>query len=457
LKQRDIIVQSVVPGSIAEEAGIEKGDSILSINNEKIRDVFDYRFLMANESLVVEVKKKDGEIWEIEIEKDEYEDLGMEFENSMLDEARSCTNKCIFCFIDQLPKGMRDTLYFKDDDSRLSFLTGNYVTLTNMDKSDIDRIIKYKMSSINVSVHTTNPDLRVFMLKNKFAGDVLDKIKDMVAGGITVNCQIVLCRGVNDDRELDDTISDLAHLYPGINSISVVPVGLTKHRKGLYHLEPYDRESASAVVDQVEGWQSKLLKKCGSRVVYLADEFYIMAERELPEYEHYEDFPQLENGVGLVTLLRYEFYQYLGKLDKDGPGTAGRPRRISIATGVSPYKYIKEMTAELEKRYKSLKIDVYEIKNEFFGENVTVAGLLTGGDIASQLAGKDLGDGVLITRSMLKADEDVFLDDMTVGELEERLGVGIDVVNNSGEDFINKVLGRGERSGQADSCDCGKT
>jgi len=428
-----------MPGSIAEEAGIEKGDKILSINNEKIKDIFDYRFLTAEEKLIIEIQKADGELWEIEIEKDQYEDLGIEFDNSMLDEAKSCTNKCVFCFIDQLPKGMRETLYFKDDDSRLSFLTGNYVTLTNMDKDDIDRIIRYKMSPINVSVHTTNPSLRVHMLNNRFAGDVLDKIKYLVNGGIMVNCQIVLCREINDGAELDKTISDLSCLYPGINSISVVPVGITRYRKGLYELKPYDKESANTVISQVESWQKKLLEKFGSRIVYLADEFYIMAEHKLPEYTEYEDFPQLENGVGLISLFRNEFYEYFKTIDRNA---CDNLRRVSIATGVSAFKFISEMASELERKCGKIKITVYEIKNEFFGENVTVTGLLTGGDIASQLAGKDLGEELLLSKSMLKSGEDLFLDDITVQELEDMLKVKIVIVDNSGEDFINKLLGK---------------
>jgi putative radical SAM enzyme (TIGR03279 family) len=444
LKHKSIVVREVTPGSIAEEAGIQSGDKILFINNEKIGDIFDYRFLVSEESLVIEIQKVDGELWEVEIEKDQYEDLGIEFDSSMLDEAKSCTNKCVFCFIDQLPEGMRETLYFKDDDSRLSFLTGNYVTLTNMDKEDIYRIIRYRMSPINVSVHTTNPGLRVRMLNNKFAGDVLDKIKILVNGGIKVNCQIVLCKEINDEAELDNTISDLAYLYPGVSSISVVPVGITRHRKGLYYLKPYDRKSANAVVLQVERWQKKLLEEFGSRIVYLADELYIMAQHELPGYDYYEDFPQLENGVGLVSLLRYEFYEYL---DEAREYSIDKLRHTSIATGVSAFRFIREMAQELEGRYKGLKINVYEIKNKFFGENVTVAGLLTGGDIASQLAGKDLGEELLISRSMLKSGEQLFLDDTTIPVLESILKVKIGIVENSGKDFIDKLLGRGGMDG----------
>ena len=438
MKEQIIPVKSILPGSIAEEAGIEAGDSILSINGEKIKDIFDYRFLIADENLMLEILKQDGEIWEIEIEKEEYEDLGIEFESLMIDDAKSCKNKCVFCFIDQLPKGMRDTLYFKDDDSRLSFFMGNYVTLTNMSFDDIDRIIKYRMSPINVSVHTTNPDLRVFMLKNKNAGDVLLKIQKLIDGGIEINCQIVLCLGINDGEELDRSISELGSLYPGVNSISVVPVGITKHRDGLSDLKPYNMESSIKVIEQIEDWQMSFLKKFGSRITYIADEFYIMAGREIPDYETYEDFPQIENGVGLIATLKQEFLEGLEELDVE----LTEQRTVSIATGVSPYKYIREMAGILKDKYKCLNIDIYKIENSFFGKNVTVTGLLTGQDIIEQLKDKKLGDELLISKSMLRSGEQVFLDDYTVSDLEERLNVKINIVENSGKDFIAKVIGK---------------
>ncbi|HPD01362.1 MAG TPA: DUF512 domain-containing protein [Acetivibrio sp.] len=437
MKYRPIAITNVISDSIAQEAGLKNGDLILSINGEKISDIFDYRFLIANETLLLEIQKKDGEIWEVEIEKDEYEDLGIEFENLMLDDAKSCSNKCIFCFIDQLPKGMRKTLYFKDDDSRLSFFMGNYVTLTNMDFNDIDRIIKYKMSPINVSVHTTNPELRVYMLNNKFAGDIMEKIKRLVEGGITVNCQIVLCRDINDGVELDRSINDLASLYPGMNSISVVPVGLTKYREDLTVLKPYDKESSKKVIEQVEAWQKKLLLEKGSRVVYLADELYVMAELQIPDYSVYEDFPQIENGVGLIAMLRQEFDEYLALLDFKPE----KRRKVSIATGVSSYKYIKELADVLENKYKDLNVNVYKIKNEFFGENVTVTGLITGQDLVKQLFDKDLGEELLISVSMLRSGEEVFLDDYTVDMLEKELGIRVTVVENCGNDFVEKILG----------------
>lgn len=439
MKNRMIHVAAVQPGSVAEDAGIEPGDGIISINGENIRDVFDYRFLTADEHMILEIQKADGDIWEIEIEKDEDEDLGIDFENPLIDEEKSCTNRCIFCFIDQLPKGMRHTLYFKDDDSRLSFLTGNYVTLTNKSDFDIDRIIRYRMSPINVSVHTTHSDLRIFMLNNRFAGKIMDRISRLVEGGIEVNCQIVLCRGINDGSELDRTIADLSSLYPGVRSISVVPVGLTKYRQELFTLEPYDGTEAGKVIEQIGNWQKKLKALHGSSVVYAADEFYLMAGVEMPGYEDYEDFPQLENGVGLVALLKHEFYEFLE--EAGGSLKLDRERNVSIATGISAYSLIKELADALEKRFELLKVKVYAVRNNFFGETVTVSGLLTGQDVIARLQGEELGQELFIAQSMLKADEDVFLDDLTLEEAACRLGIKITPVRNSGKTFVEKILG----------------
>ncbi len=440
MRKNRMTVQNVIAGSIAEEAGIEIGDVLLSINGENIEDVFDYRFLMTDEALVLEIEKGDGEIWDIDIEKDQYEDLGIDFENPLMDEMKSCSNKCIFCFIDQLPKNMRETLYFKDDDSRMSFLAGNYVTLTNMKDEEIDRIIRYRMSPINVSVHTTNPKLRTFMLNNKFAGNVMDRIKKLVEAGIEVNCQIVLCRGINDESELDKSINELAEMYPGVKSISVVPVGITRHRDGLFELQPYDSESSDKVISQVEKLQESFVKNHDSRIVYMADEFYIMANRTIPGYEDYEDFPQIENGVGLISMLLHEFYEYLERIVP----YKTENRTVSIATGVSPYKYIKEMTTVLENKFDGLKVNIYEIKNNYFGKNVTVTGLLTGIDLIEQLKGKELGTELLISRSMLKADEDILLDDYSLKMLEEAINIKITVVENDGKDFIEKILKNNE-------------
>lgn len=438
MKEQIIPVKGILPGSIAEEAGIEAGDAILSINGEKVRDIFDYRFLITDENLVLEILKPDGDIWEIEIEKEEYEDLGIEFESLMIDEAKSCRNKCIFCFIDQLPPGMRDTLYFKDDDSRLSFFMGNYVTLTNMSFEDIDRIIKYRMSPINISVHTTNPHLRAFMLKNKNAQDIMIKIKKLIEGGIQVNCQIVLCLGINDGEELDRSISELASLYPGVNSVSVVPVGITKYREGLSYLEPFGVDSSITVIEQVEKWQNTFLERYGSRIIYIADEFYIMAGRQIPDYETYEDFPQIENGVGLIAQLKREFFECLKELDYE----PSELRNVSIATGVSSYIHIREMAEIIQEKYNNIKVKIYKIENRFFGKNVTVTGLLTGQDICEQLKDMDLGTELLISSSMLRTGEQVLLDDYTVSDLEEKLKVKISIVDNNGKDFVGKILGK---------------
>lgn len=447
----------VQPGSIAEEAGIEAGDFLLSINEKAIKDIFDYRYHQASEELLLEIEKSDGEVWEIEVDKDESEDLGLEFEDSLIDGAKSCTNKCIFCFIDQLPKGMRETVYFKDDDSRLSFLTGNYVTLTNVKNEELHRIIHYRMSPINVSVHTTNPELRKFMLGNRFAGDVLDKIRLLTDNGIEVNCQIVLCRDINDKEELDRTIGDLAQLYPSINSVSIVPVGISRHREGLYNLIPFDRESSLGVIDQVHKWQDKLLKEYHSRMIYLSDEFYINAGVDIPKISYYEDFPQIENGVGMLALFTKEVREALkhkgyvrrrkssGNTDSDMERERSHTlqnRKVSIATGRLVYKNIIQLIDEIKKVYDGIEVNVYDIKNNFFGQYVTVSGLLTGTDIIEQLREKDLGQELLISRSMLRSGEHVLLDDCTVEKIEMELGVNIRIVENDGADFVNAVIGK---------------
>ena len=436
--QNKIKICMVQDDSIAEEAGVEAGDILLSINKQNIKDIFDYRYYQASEELLLEIEKPDGEIWEIEVEKDENEDLGLEFEDSLIDGAKSCTNKCIFCFIDQLPKGMRETVYFKDDDSRLSFLTGNYVTLTNIKNEELERIIHYRMSPINVSVHTTNPDLRKFMLGNRFAGDVMDKIRMLTDNGIEVNCQIVLCRDINDKNELDKTIGDLSQLYPSINSVSIVPVGISRHRKDLFELKPFDMESSADVINQVHKWQNKLLQEKGSRVIYLSDEFYINAGIDIPKNKDYEGFPQIENGVGMVALLRHEVKEALKNKKKHiKPIT----RKVSLVTGRLVYKNILQLVDEIKNVYNGLEVNVYDIENDFFGPYVTVTGLLTGQDIVRQLKGRDLGQELLISRNMLRAGEHVLLDDYTVERMEEELDIQIRIVDSSGRDFVNALIG----------------
>lgn len=440
MNKNRIRICKVEPDSAAMDAGIEPGDFLLSVNKQPIGDIFDYRFITANTDLLIEIEKQNGELWEIEIEKEEYEDLGLDFENPLITEAKSCTNKCIFCFIDQLPKGMRESVYFKDDDSRLSFLSGNYVTLTNMDKYDLERIVRYRMTPVNVSVHTTNPELRRLMMGNRFAGDVLEKIKILTEGGITVNAQIVLCKGYNDGAELDRTIKELSELAPAMASISVVPVGLTKWREGLTRLEPFDEKESAAVLEQVAEWQRRLLEKHGTRLVYAADELFIKAGAKLPQVSEYEDFPQIENGVGLMVLLNHEFHECMKKKEFSELRLSGA-RTVSIATGMCAYTHIKQLAQEAEKRYNGLKVLVYPIVNNFFGENVTVTGLLTGRDIVSQLKGKDLGSELLLSESMLRAGEEVLLDDYTVQMLKNELNMNVTFTENNGRDLLRRILG----------------
>lgn len=426
----------VEQGSIAEQAGIEKGDILLSVNGRNITDIFDYRFLTADEKILVSVEKPDGQIWEIDIEKDQYEDIGLEFDPPIIDQERACRNKCIFCFIDQLPQSMRDTLYFKDDDARLSFLTGNYVTLTNTSDEELDRIILYKLSPVNVSVHATDPDIRCKMMNNRFAGKIMNQITRLTQNNITVNCQLVLCKGINDGNVMIQSVEDLAALYPGVNSISIVPVGLTAHRENLFPLEPFNKEEAQEIVNRISALQSRYLKEKGSRIVFCADEFYIIAGMENPDYESYESFPQLENGVGLLASFKKEFDDALLKKWRHKK----QLESVSIATGKAAEGFIRNLCRKIMDRYP-VKINVYGIENRFFGTTVTVTGLLTGQDILEQLKGKDLGSRLLLSRSMLRAGEETFLDDMTLNDLKKALDVDVIAVQNDGEEFLKNVLG----------------
>ena len=429
------IIKSIEPGSIAEELGIEKGDILLSINDQEVEDVFDYHFYVNDEQLVLTIEKPDGEEWELEIEKDYEEDLGIEFEQGLMDEYRSCRNKCIFCFIDQMPKGMRDTLYFKDDDSRLSFLQGNYVTLTNMSDHDIDRIIRYHLEPINISFHTTNPELRCQMLHNRFAGEALKKVDRLYEAGIEMNGQIVLCRGINDGEELERTIRDLSGYLPCLQSVSVVPVGLTRYRDGLYPLEPFTPEDARKVLEVVHHWQDELYEKWGSHFIHAGDEWYLLAGEEMPPQERYDGYLQLENGVGMMRLLEDEFREAFEKLPGDE-----MPREVSVATGKLAYPLICSMAEKLKSRYPGTVIHTYQIENRFFGERITVAGLVTGQDLKEQLSGKKLGKALLLPCNMFRSQEEVFLDDMTLDELKDALQSEIDIVKSSGQDFIDAVL-----------------
>ncbi|HIT89795.1 MAG TPA: DUF512 domain-containing protein, partial [Candidatus Merdenecus merdavium] len=409
MKENKHVIHTIETGSIAEELELEPGDTLLTINGKEIEDVFDYHYLINDEFLDVVVEKKDGEQWELEIEKDVEEDLGILFESGLMDEYRSCTNKCMFCFIDQMPEGMRDTLYFKDDDSRLSFLQGNYVTLTNMSEHDIDRIIEYKLAPINISIHTTNPELRVKMLHNRFAGEALKKIDRLCQAGIPMNGQIVLCKGVNDKDELRRTIEDIEQYIPFMQSVSVVPVGLTKFRDGLYDLEPFTKEEAKEVLSIIHHYQKMFYEKYKLHVIQAGDEWYILAGEDVPKASNYDGYQQLENGVGMVRLLEDEVSEILETMEGDD-----EERTLSIATGVLAAPYIKDHVRKIQKKYKNTKVHVYTIINHYFGENITVAGLLTGTDFIEQLKGQDLGDRLLLTSNVLRNGEEVFLDDITL-------------------------------------------
>lgn len=431
------IINKVIENSIGEELGIEKGDALISVNGSPIEDIIDYFFMITDEYIEIEIEKPDGEIWMFEIDKDFDEELGLEFFNPILDKAKSCKNKCIFCFIDQLPENMRETLYFKDDDSRLSFLQGNFITLTNLSEKDINRIIKYNISPINVSIHTTNPDLRVKMLGNRFAGNILEILKNFSENRIDINGQIVLCPGVNDGEELERTISELSSLYPSVNSVAAVPIGITKYREGLFQVSTYTKDKARKVIDIVEKWQHTLMDEIGSRFIYLSDEFYIIAERDLPSEEKYDGYIQIENGVGLLTKLITEINMEikLGEIKKHR-----EKREISFATGSSAYIFIKEIADKLMELDENLLINVYQINNDFFGHTITVSGLITGQDLINQLKGKSLGDSLYISKSMLKADEDIFLDDYTLDEVQNKLGVTIMPLESNGKDFIKNIF-----------------
>lgn len=423
--------------SIAEEMGIQSGDLLIGINDKSIADVFDYRYAISAEYIELLIEKPDGEQWLLEIDKDEDEDLGLEFDCGLMDSSKHCANKCVFCFIDQLPKGMRSTLYFKDDDARLSFLQGNYVTLTNMSDSDIERMIFYHLSPINISVHTTDPDLRVFMLKNPQAVKLVEQLKKFSNAGLDMNFQVVLCPEINDKEHLDKTISDLSQFIPRGKSLSVVPVGISKYREenGLMNMPPFSKDAAAEVLVQIHGWQDKLKKQFGTSFVFAADEFYITAEQEIPPYEHYEDFPQLENGVGMIALMQREFDGEIYDLS-----IKKLNRNLTIATGAAAYGFIAGLAKELTERIKGLTINVVEIRNDFFGELITVSGLLTGCDIINQLKERELGDFLLIPINTLRDGEAVFLDDVTVQDLERELKIRVVIVDNNGADFIRNIL-----------------
>lgn len=424
----------VTTGSHADKAGIKKGETLLSINSNEIVDVLDYRFYQVNRKLTLEVADEDKNVRTIEMTKGEYEEIGLEFETYLMDKQHSCRNKCIFCFIDQLPKGMRESLYFKDDDSRLSFLFGNYITLTNITEHEIDRIIKMHISPINVSVHTTNPELRCKMMNNRFAGDTLKYLKRFADAGITLNCQIVSCPGINDGDELVRTLTDLENL--GVNMTAIVPVGLTRYRENLYPLVPYNKETAGQTIDIIEKMGDECVKKHGRRIFFPGDEFYLLAEREIPSPEFYEDFSALEDGIGMIAYLTDDVGWKLGELDAD----ESLCHKVTIACGEGVFPYMKRIMSMINEKFPNITINTRAIKNNFFGGGVNVSGLVTGGDLIDQLRDDDLGDRLIITSSMLRFENDLFLDDVSTDDVERELGVTLVPVNNNGNDLVEAVI-----------------
>lgn len=433
-------IAKILPGSIAEENELEVGDRLISINGNAVVDIIDYKFLITDELIQINIEKADGRVWDIEIEKDYDEDLGIQFVEAMLDKPKSCHNKCIFCFIDQLPEGMRETLYFKDDDSRLSFFQGNFVTLTNMKEEDIDRIIKYKISPINVSVHTTDPELRKIMLNNKFAGNVYDRLKRLTDASIKINCQVVSCPGINNGKELIKTIEDLYKLYPSIENLAVVPVGITKFREGLFNLTLYDKNTAIQEIESVKELQQKYMSEIGSPFIRLSDEFYVTAQIDVPEEEFYDGYDQLEDGIGMIRLLRSVIDEDIENLKLNNSGS------FTFITGQSAYEEILKVAKKITDYNKKINIDVKKIVNNFFGETITVAGLLTGKDIIEQLQHEKLGEYLIMPINMLKKgyelgdyDEQIFLDNITVGDLEKSLNTKVLICDYTGEDLIHII------------------
>lgn len=424
----------VTTGSHADKAGIKKGEILLSINSNEIVDVLDYRFYQVNRKLTLEVADEDKNVRTIEMTKGEYEEIGLEFETYLMDKQHSCRNKCIFCFIDQLPKGMRESLYFKDDDSRLSFLFGNYITLTNITEHEIDRIIKMHISPINVSVHTTNPELRCKMMNNRFAGDTLKYLKRFADAGITLNCQIVSCPGINDGDELVRTLTDLENL--GVNMTAIVPVGLTRYRENLYPLVPYNKETAGQTIDIIEKMGDECVKKHGRRIFFPGDEFYLLAEREIPSPEFYEDFSALEDGIGMIAYLTDDVGWKLEELDAD----ESLCHKVTIACGEGVFPYMKRIMSMINEKFPNITINTRAIKNNFFGGGINVSGLVTGGDLIDQLRDDDLGDRLLIPSSMLRFENDLFLDDVSTDDVERELNITLIPINNNGNDLVEAVI-----------------
>lgn len=455
-------ITDIIKKSPADRAGIKTGEILLAINSKEIRDIFDYHYLTEDVRVELKIRSSEGEVRTVVITKDEDEDLGLCFAESLMDSYKSCFNKCMFCFIDQDPPGMRETIYFKDDDSRLSFLQGNYITMTNMQEADIERIIEYKLAPINISVHTTNPELRCKMLNNRFAGNLSGYMKRLFEAGIPMNAQIVLCKGINDGQELERTITDLIEYAPVLGSVSVVPVGLTKYREGLCHLEPFLKEDAVQVIEMIHKFQKLALSRFGIHFIHASDEWYINACMDIPEETSYDGYPQIENGVGMTRQLYDEFHDaveevaaYKGRSKelRFGKGRTrldsvyhailkkNKGRRVSTICGTLSYGNHSFIQSELKKIRDDIELLVYPIENDFFGPLITVTGLLTGRDILRQLSGRDLGDALLIPSDCLKADEDIFLDDMSILELQKALQVKTIIVKSNGIDYLRSIVG----------------
>ncbi len=428
------VIQSIDAHSPARRAGVKEGETLLQVNGHPIVDVLDYKFYTYDSKLALVLQTPNGKERTVKIRKQEGEELGLNFETYLMDKARCCANRCIFCFVDQLPRGMRDTLYFKDDDARLSFLMGNYITLTNLSQRELDRIVELRVSPINISVHATEPELRAMMLGHRNGGMILEHMKRFADAHITMNCQIVACPGINDGEHLMRSMEDLLALYPYVNSVSIVPVGLTRHREGLYDLKPYDKAKAAAVVDMVEQFAQRCLEEHGSRIFWCSDEFYLRAERAIPEDEYFEDYTQLENGVGMLRLLRTEFDAALRLADE-----IESVRPYSIACGVDAGAWMEEIVDTAAEKCHT-KGSVYPIVNHFLGESITVSGLVTGGDLIAQLKGRDLGQRLLIPVNMLRHGEDVFLDDITLADVARELGVEVIAVNQDGFDLCDAIF-----------------
>lgn len=431
-------VCAVAPRSPAYRVGVQVGETLTHVNGKEIVDVLDYKFYTYDPRLELTLKGTDGSVRTVRVRKEEGEDLGLEFATYLMDRARSCANNCIFCFVDQLPPGMRKTLYFKDDDARLSFLMGNYITLTNLSEREVQRIIDLRVSPINVSVHTTDRELRAQMLGHKTAGRGIDIMERFAAANITMNCQIVSCPGINDGGALDKTLKDLAAMYPAVNSVSVVPVGVTKFREGLHPIEPYSKEQAATVVDQVEAFAAAHKAANGTSLVWCSDEFYLIAGRELPEEDYYEEFTQLDNGVGMLRLLRSEFVRAIDLLDEE---EMVQTTPFSIATGVSAAPFLREIVDIARANCDKIDGQVYAVENDFFGHTIVVAGLVTGGDLIAQMKGKQLGERLLISASMLRSGERVFLDDVTLDDVERELGVPVIPVAQDGYELCDAIFG----------------